>query len=317
MILITGGGGFLGLNIARCLADRGHELLLVQRRPVPPQRILAPYWDKQIRQASGNVLDNSFLLSVIREYQVESIVHGAFDTSGIATPETLKSELPRVLRVELEGSLNVLEAARSAGLRRVTFISSLDCYRGWPQECPVWQEDACLPPLSGSPIGSTKRAVEQMGFIFMNTYKLSFASLRVGRVYGPAASHRGPMREMIESAAAGRPVEFCGAQAATRSHTVYAKDVGAAAALVHLAASLSHCIYNVSDGTNPTLVEIARVVRELVPDSRITLGPAQPAPSPQHDGVDVSRMKAEFGFACRSLKAGIGDYLTWLREGAY
>jgi nucleoside-diphosphate-sugar epimerase len=316
MILITGGGGFLGLNIARSLVNKGQRVLLVQRHAIRPHPILEPYWDKQVKQAAGNVLDWPFLFGLIKEYSVESIIHGAFDTGTVTKPESMKAGLHQLVQVELEGSRNLLEIARNAGLRRMTFISSVDCYRGWPHECEVWHEDAYLPPVSFSPIANCKRAVEQLGFLYSKTYGLSFVALRVGRVYGPAASHPDPIRIMIESAAAGKPADLSNVSGSTRGHTVYAKDVGEAFSLIHLAKSLKYYLYNVSDGTHPTMMEVAQVVRELIPDTKITLGPAGQE-KPMHNGVDVKRMKEEFGFAFRDLKAGIKDYIAWLRGGHY
>ena len=82
MILITGGGGFFGLNTARSLVDRGQELLLLQRRPAQPPAFLAPYWGKQVKQATGSIVDLPFLFGVMKSYPIDSIIHAAFDTSA-------------------------------------------------------------------------------------------------------------------------------------------------------------------------------------------------------------------------------------------
>jgi UDP-glucose 4-epimerase len=316
MILITGGGGFLGLNIARHLVEKGHEVLLVQRHTIQPHPILTPYWDRRVKQAAGNVLDWPFIFGLVKQYSVESIIHGAFDTGTVTKPETMKTGLHQLVQVELEGSKNILEIARNAGLRRVTFISSVDCYRGWPHECEVWHEDAYLPPVSFSPIGNCKRATEQIGFLYSKTYGLSFVALRVGRVYGPAASHPDPIRVMVESTVADKPADLSKVPGSTRGHTVYAKDVGEATSLIHLAKSLQHYIYNISDGTHPTMLEVAQVIRDLIPNAKITLGPPGQE-MPLHSGVDVKRMKEEFGFVFCDLKAGIKDYIAWLKSGNY
>ena len=313
MIMITGGGGFLGLNIAQSLAKKGRKVLLVQRRAVARHPLLSAYWDRQVKQAAGNVLDWPFLFSLVKQYPIDSIVHGAFDTAGIANPDLMKSGLPRLVQVDLEGSRNLLELTRIAGLRRLTFISSVDCYRGWPAECESWCEDAYLPPVSFSPIGNCKRAVEQLGFLYSKIYGLSFVALRVGRVYGPGASSRQPIRTMIEDSAAGRPVDLSGIPASTRAHPVYAEDVGEAAGLIHMAGAPRHYIYNISDGTNPTMLEIARTVCDLVPGADITLGPGSEE-KPCHAGVDVRRIGEEFGFEFRNLRTGITDYIAWLNR---
>jgi nucleoside-diphosphate-sugar epimerase len=121
---------------------------------------------------------------------------------------------------------------------------------------------------------------------------------------------------MVESAAAGKPADLSNVSGSTRGHTVYAKDVGEATSLIHLAKSLQHYIYNVSDGTHPTMLEVAQVIRELIPNAKITLGPPGQE-KPLHSGVDVKRMKEEFGFVFRDLKSGIEDYIAWLKGGHY
>jgi nucleoside-diphosphate-sugar epimerase len=311
MIMITGGGGFLGLNIARSLAQREQDVLLVQRREVPRHPLLAPYWERHIHQAAGDVRDWPFLLGLTRRYPIESAVHGAFDTATIVNPERMKSGMAQLVQVEMEGSTNILELARLTNLRRLTFISSVDCYRGRPHECENWHEDSYLPPLAFSPIGNCKRAVEQLGFLYSGTYGLSFVSLRVGRVYGPGASSPQPLRQMIEDSASGKPVDLSGTSSGTRTHTVYAEDVGEATCRVHLAQSLQHYIYNIADGTNPTMLEIARTVRELIPGARIALGPAREEKT-VHTGVNVKRIREEFGFVFRDLRTGLSDYIAWL-----
>jgi nucleoside-diphosphate-sugar epimerase len=313
MIMITGGGGFLGLNITRSLAKRGQDVLLVQRHTASRHSLLAPYWEKQISQAAGDVRDWPFLSSLTQRYPIDSVIHGAFDAAAIVNPERVQSGMAQLIQIEMEGSRNILEISRLAGFRRITFLSSVDCYRGLPHECETWHEDSYLPPVAFSPIGNCKRAVEQLGFLYSRTYGLSFVSLRVGRVYGPGASSEQPIRQMIEDSAGGKSVDLSSTPASTRAHTVYAEDVGEATCRIHMAQSLQHYIYNISDGTHPTLFEIARTVRELIPGAQITLGPSGEDKS-GHTGVDVKRIRQEFGFVFRDLKTGISDYIGWLRD---
>jgi nucleoside-diphosphate-sugar epimerase len=315
MIMITGGGGFLGLNIARSFVRKGESVLLVQRHAVPPHPLLEPYWEKQVKQAAGNVLDWPFLIGLVKQYSIESIVHGAFDTAAVTEQQNLKSGLQQLVLVELEGSRNLLEITRIAGLRRLSFISSVDCYRGWPDECESWHEDAYLPPVSFSPIGNCKRSVEQLGFLYAKICDISFVSLRVGRVYGPGASTRHPIRTMVESAVKGTRADLPMIPCSTRMHPVYAEDVGEATRLIHESKSLRHYIYNVSDGNNPSMLKVAETIRDLVPNSEIVLGSPGAEGAP-YRGVDVHRIKEEFGFEFRNLRTGLEEYIRWTRLNA-
>jgi nucleoside-diphosphate-sugar epimerase len=169
-----------------------------------------------------------------------------------------------------------------------------------------------LPPISFSPIGNCKRAVEQLGFLYAKVSGISFVSLRVGRVYGPGASARHPIRTMVESAVKGVKADLSMLPQSTRMHPVYAGDVGEATRLIHDCRSLHHYIYNISDGSNPAMLEIAETVRDLIPNSEMILGPAT-AESAPYSEVDVQRMKQEFGFEFRSLRAGLEEYIRWVR----
>jgi UDP-glucose 4-epimerase len=321
MILITGGGGFIGVNAARCLVEKGEEVMLLQRRSrgVPP--LLEPYWGKQVREASGSILELPFLFGLLKAFPIDSIVHAAFDSTGVdaraggMSPSSERT-LYDVVQIGVNGTINMLELGRLFGLRRITFISSVDTYRGWPEDCPAWREGAPLPPVSFSPIGNNKKAGEQLCFLYAKAYGLSVISLRVGRVYGPEATHKEPIRIMVENAVAGKETNLPGVPSDSRGHTVYARDAGLGICLAHLASSPAHHIYNIADGRNPTMAEIAKVVRDVVPGAIIGLG--QPTGTkPNHEGVDVSRIRDEWAFAPRGVREGIAAYVSWLRSGRY
>ncbi|MGD0658337.1 MAG: NAD(P)-dependent oxidoreductase [Syntrophorhabdales bacterium] len=321
MILVTGGGGFVGVNAARCLADKGEEVMLLQRRSrgVPP--LLEQYWGKQVREATGSILELPFLFGLMKEFPIDGIVHAAFDSAGIdargggMSPSSGRT-LYDVVQIGINGTINMLELGRLFALRRIIFISSVDTYRGWPQDSPVWREDAPLPPVSFSPIGNNKKAGEQVCFLYAKAYGLSVVSLRVGRVYGPGATHNEPIRIMVENAVAGSQTDLSNVPSDSRGHTVYARDAGLAICHAVLAASPKEHIYNVADGRNPTMAEVAEIVRDMVPGARITLG-APTGVKPSHTGVDVSRIGEEWGLAPRSVREGIAAYVEWLRKGRY
>jgi nucleoside-diphosphate-sugar epimerase len=189
-------------------------------------------------------------------------------------------------------------------------------YRGFPKDCEEWREDAFLPPVSFSPVCNTKKAGEQICFLYAKAYGLSIASLRVGHVYGPEATHvHDPIKTMTENAASGKPSDLSHVPADTRAHTVYAKDVGEITCLVHLAQTLKHSIYNISDGGDPGMKEVSRVIEEIIPAAEIRLGPE--TGQSIYSGVTMDRFKEEFGYAPRLLREGIAAYIDWLKKEIY
>lgn len=317
MILIAGGSGFFGINVARCLADRGQEVLLIQRHPIQPPPLLAPYWDKQVKQALGSILDLSFVMGLVKTYSTDSIIHAAFGTAGVRLdPYASAGEaLHQMLEVQIVGIMNCLEAARLMDLRRVTLISSVDLYRGCPKQCDVFHEDAYLPPVSFSWVGNCKRAADQIGFLYARTYGVSYASLRVGANFGPACGFN-PASRMVQDAIDGKPCNLPMIAANRRTHLVYSKDTAEATCVVHLAKSLKHYIYNVAAGINPTMQEIADTVKEVIPGAEINLGP--PTKEVMEDRPQtMDRIKDDLGFVPKTLKQGIEHYINFLKTGTY
>ena len=311
MIMIAGGSGFFGVNVARCLAARGHEVLLAQRHPIPPPVLLENYCQRQVRQAAGDIVDLPFLLGLVKKFSVDSIIHAAHATAG------LHHEFPlyQTVRVQIQGLMNCLEAARLMDLRRVTFISSVDLYRGLPAQCDVWHEDAYLPPLSFSDVGNKKRAAEQISLLYAKAYGLSVASVRVGHNYGPACDWQ-EENQMIANALAGVTGEYPGIPANRRRHTVYAKDSAEGTCLIHLAESLKHYIYNLSDGGHPTMEEVREAVREVVPGAEIRLAPPGKEKT-EYRPVSMQRMKEEFGFVPLDVRLGVKACVDFMKEGKY
>jgi UDP-glucose 4-epimerase len=311
MIMIAGGSGFFGVNVARCLAERGHEVLLVQRHPIRPPALIESYWQKQVRQAAGDIVDLPFLLGLVKMFPVSSIIHAAHATAG------LHNEFPlyQTVRVQIIGMMNCLEAARLMDLRRVTFISSVDLYRGLPAQCEVWHEDAYLPPLSFSDVGNKKRAAEQIGLLYAKTYGMSVASVRVGHNYGPACDWQ-EENQMITNALAGVAAEYPAIPANRRRHTVYAKDSAEGTCFIHLAGSLKHYIYNLSDGGHPTMEEVREAILEFVPGAEIRLAPPG-LEKTEYRPISMERMKGEFGFVPLDVRQGVRAYVDFVKEGKY
>jgi UDP-glucose 4-epimerase len=315
MIAIAGGSGFFGLTTARFLAEKGKEVLLIQRRSIEPPSFLAQYWNKEVKEATGDILDLSFLIAMVKKYKVESFFQAAHVTRGaMFNPRKPGEALHQLLQVQIVGLMNCLEASRLMDLRRVTFTSSVDLYRGQPHDCEVWHEDTPLPPLSFSEIGNAKRSMEQISFLYNANFGLSVASLRIGAVYGPVGNPMG-VNVMVENALAGKKTEIPLLMANRRTHPVYTKDCAEASSLIHLADSPDHLIYNVADGTHPTMQEMADTVKEVIPEADITLGPAGEEVDFRPQSVD--RLKEEFGFVPKTLKEGVTDYVAYLKEGKY
>jgi len=176
-ILITGGGGFIGCHLARDLVDRGQEVVLMDIHLGELPSFLAPYLDQQVKRVQGDMRDLAFLYRVIKECKVDSMIHAAslHETTGA---------LYTALQVNLDGTIEVLEAARIFGLRRVSFISSVMVYVLNKSE-ETLQEDLNLPWASLGYISGTKKAGEQVCQLYAKEYGMSIPIVRPSDVWGP------------------------------------------------------------------------------------------------------------------------------------
>jgi nucleoside-diphosphate-sugar epimerase len=314
MILITGGGGFYGRNIARYLIDKGKEVLLLQRSPIEVPSFLAPYWEKQVRGVRGDVQSLPFLMGLVKDYHVKSIIHLAGVSRGAKLP------VHEIIQVNVLGTINVLETARIFGLRRVTFASSNTVYRGKkePPKGP-YHEDLDLPVISGRGgfIPYTKRAAEQMCMLYAQECGLSVCMVRGGNGYGPASHRANPPDIMVPDALQGKPVDFSQTPENSTLAPVYAKDLAKGYGLLHLAESLPHSIYNISSGNEHTFSEVVRMIKDLIPGAEIRLGPTSTKVSPYRPSIE--RAKNDVGYVpdYPDFKQGVKAYIEYLKYGKY
>jgi nucleoside-diphosphate-sugar epimerase len=115
VILITGGLGFLGCNLAKLLCDGGEKVLLTSNRNANVPLLIAPFLGKCLRVAPLDITSLDSVSRAIQEFRVTSIVHAAVRS------EKGDTTLYQAMDVNVTGTINVLEAARRADIRRLLF----------------------------------------------------------------------------------------------------------------------------------------------------------------------------------------------------
>lgn len=318
MVLVTGGGGVLGLNLARDLAERGEQVLLLswihEGRKTEVPSFLVQYWGKEVTEVMGDVLEWPSILDVMAKHPVDSIVHAAGTWPG----RPGETSLYHVASVDVTGTLNILEAARIFNVRRITFISSLGVYIGLPNNTKV-HEDINLPAMVPDVISSTKKAAEQLCNLYSTTYNMDIPVIRVARIYGPAA-HWGinPLEKIVVNTLQGIPADCLETYERSYVCPIYTKDCARGIITIHLADKLKYNVYNLSDGNCVAYREVAEMVREVIPGADIRLATTEQGDVSFPFQLDISRIKDE-GWTPRygDLKAGIRAYADYLMHGIY
>ena len=253
--LVTGGAGFIGSNLARELLERGDDV-----------RILDNFSTGNRANLSG--LDVEIVEGELRSYER---VHNAVRGRDVVYHLGALGSVPRSVQdpltssaVNVEGTLNVLLAARDEGVRRVVFASSSSVY-GAKRDLPV-DESLAADPIS--PYGVAKLAAERYCVSFSRVYE-SFESvvLRYFNVFGPRQSPFSQYAAMvplfITAIAAGEPVTVFGDGEQSRDFTYIANVVDATVRAAD-AEGASGRIFNVAAGAPASVNTVAETIGEIL-----------------------------------------------------
>ncbi|WP_431281265.1 NAD-dependent epimerase/dehydratase family protein [Humitalea sp. 24SJ18S-53] len=209
-VLITGGAGFVGLNVTEALLARGDSVVIYGREPLPvPAAAAFAALPGQLTVILGDVLDDTALRAAFAAQPIDTVLPFAAITAGPAR-EAENPEL--VLDVNLKGLVATLKAARDAGgVRRVVLPSSSAVYGESAYAYPVLTE-AETPCVPISLYGVTKYAVERMGMRLSGLWGLDAIAARIGATFGPWERDTGlrdtlsPHLAIAQAALAGRAI---------------------------------------------------------------------------------------------------------------
>ena len=254
-VLVTGGAGFIGSNLARGLLERGDEV-----------RVLDNFSTGNRANLDG--LDVEIVEGELRSYErvhnavrgVDLVYHlGALGSVPRSVQDPLTSSA-----VNVEGTLNVLLAARDEGIRRVVFSSSASVY-GSSRQMPTTEES---PPDPVSPYGVAKLAAERYCVSFSRVYE-SFEAvvLRYFNVFGPRQSpfsqYAAAVPLFITKIAAGQPIDVYGDGEQSRDFT-YVGNVVDATIRAGDAEGANGEIFNVAAGSPASVNTVAETIGTIV-----------------------------------------------------
>lgn len=252
-VLITGGAGFIGSHLAEQLRSAGDEPVALDNLSSGRRENLPP--DAKLIEA--DVLDEE-LFRIVADGRFDAVVHLAGQTmvnASLADPIF-------DARQNILGTLQVLEAARQGGVRRIVFASTAASYGDVPEsELPIL-ETRSLAPLSF--YGLSKVAAERYLAMYRATFGLDYVVLRFANVYGERQGEGGEggvISIFARAIAAGEDIAVFGDGGQTRDF-VYAGDIAAGIRAALLTAS-PNTAYNLSTATQTSLREIINILSHV------------------------------------------------------
>jgi UDP-glucose 4-epimerase len=310
MILVTGGMGFIGLHVVRSLLDEGEDVVVTWNRSWRVPEFWQDDLGKRVIAERVDVANSHEVTAVAMKHRVDGIVH-------LVAPPLAASSPPADYAVNMQGLINVIEAARIAGVRRLTYVSSSTVYQGL-EEGP-YREDSLLPLESRNATEAYKKAGEVLLLHYADRVGLSTVTVRPRQVYGPMYYSMSNLPSRLCHAAVNGSLPDYGPAGAPYAGDsgdfTSVKDCAQVVTLVHQAESPRHRVYNAGGGRAFEMQELADAVLKAVPDARIELrAGASAAGSPRDNYLDLTRVKDEFGWTPRfPVEVGIPDYIDWLR----
>lgn len=249
-VMVTGGTGFVGLNLVEALLSRGEHVVVVALDAMPAIAAAAfAGLPGRLTVERADVTDGEALGVLMRRHAVDRLFPFAAITSG---PDREREAPERVVEVNLLGFMKQLRAARDAGVRRVIAPSSAAVY-GESFYHHARLDETSTPPIPTGIYGVTKYAVERSGLRLAGLWGIDLVVARIGAVFGPWERDTG-LRDMIGPHwhLARRATDGTEAvlPATIPAYTwVYSRDV--ASGLLHLLdmADPPHRVFNICSGT--------------------------------------------------------------------
>ncbi|MGM4967268.1 NAD-dependent epimerase/dehydratase family protein [Tardiphaga sp. 1201_B9_N1_1] len=315
-ILVFGGTGFVGLNIAEALLKRGHVVTLFDRSGLPPaaQLAFADYGDR-LSVIIGDVLDRTLIDSVITT-GFDAIVLGAAIT---ASTERDAADPEGILQVNLMAQTPILAAAHRHGVKRVINLSSAGAYGTSAFKYPLLDEELPCDPISLYAI--TKFASEKVASRLAALWQTDFISVRLSAVFGPwerATGVRDTLSPLMQIFTAHAKQSAAILVRSGVRDWIYAPDVADAMTLLIEAPKTQHRLYNISTATPWSALEWGQQLAESHPGFVCRLASTGETPTIDlHSDSDraplsVARLEQEFGwrakFGCADSAADLIDW---------
>ena len=307
--LVTGGAGFIGSNIVDELVRRGHSVVVLDNLSTGKESNLAGVRSK-IELNTGSVTDLAAVQAACRG--AEYVIHLAARTS---VPRSVEDPLG-TNHTNIDGTLNVLVAARDAKVRRFVFAASSSAYG----ETPTLPKVETMQPDPISPYGVTKYVGELYAQVFGRVYGLETASLRYFNVFGPrqdpTSQYSGVLSRFMLAVIEGKPPVIYGDGEQSRDFT-FVENIVDESLRACEAGGASGKVFNGGTGVRVTLNEVLRQLEKIT--GKKIPAKYEPARSGDilHSQADISLARKILGYEPRVLfEEGLKRTWDW-NQAAY
>jgi UDP-glucose 4-epimerase len=297
-VLVTGGAGFIGSHVVDRLAAAGYRPRILDQHP-------SPWHDpRRVETVIGDIRRLEDVERAMKGCSAVCHLAAAADVGEVHAHPAWATELNST------GTINVLEAARQAGVERVVYASTVWVYSD--VEADVVDEDALLArPAHLYTAG--KLAGELYCHSYAELYGLSFTIVRFGIPYGPRARPAAVIPSFVDRALRGEPLTIAGTGEQERSF-VYVEDLAEGVVRAVATPAAAGRTYNLAGRETTTIRGLAEIVRDEVADTSIVHTEGR-AGDLRGAAILSDRAERELGWRAQTpLREGVRRYAAWLGE---
>jgi nucleoside-diphosphate-sugar epimerase len=306
--LVTGGAGFLGSNLVEALIAAGDKVVVYDDFSRGLKRNIQDHKAADCKIVEDDVRDEKALKRAAKgcDYILHLAAVPGVERS-VKTPE-------KTLEVAMTGTLNVLQAARDAKVKRVVFASSCAVYG----ESPVLPKEETMLPSPFSPYGAGNLAAEELCRVFYTTYRLETVCLRLFNAYGPRENPEDPdsgvVARFVGSLLKGETPVIFGDGKQSRDF-VFVGDVVDAFRLACTAPKAEGEVFNIASGSRLSISGLLSVFNQLLDIEVLPkYEDARPA-DVRHSLAEVTKAQEVLGFRPRiGIHEGLVKTLVWYRR---
>ena len=311
--LVTGGAGFIGSHVCEQLLQTGHSVWAFDD--------LNTFYDPRLKRANiraiqslakpfefvhGNITDRMSLDDLFGEVKFDQVIHLAA-RAGVR-PSLAEPALYQ--RVNVEGTVNILEAARKTGVKKITIASSSSVY-GVNAKVPFSESDPIFSAIS--PYAASKLACEALGHVYHHIYGLDVVMLRFFTVYGPRQRPDLAIHKFANLIHARKPIPVFGDGSTARDYTYITDIVDGVIACTQKQFGFE--IFNLGESQTVELHELISLIEaSLGKKAVLDRQPPQPGDVPI-TFADISKARAKLGYNPQvKIAAGIPRFVDWFRQ---
>jgi len=321
-VLVTGGSGFVGINVIEEYLKRGETVVNYDCLPILKEAaesfdaLPGTYcWEE------GDVLDGKRVRSVLEEHEIDTIIHTAVITPN---EEREKAHMRHILEINCCGTVELLQAAVACGIRRFVYVSSIALYGDTAHTAErLFENMTDLTPRSLYEI--SKFTSERLALRYKELHGLDLSAVRLGDVFGPwerPTGVRDTMSAPYQTLKMAREGKTAVLPRANRTSWVYSRDVAQAICAVAGRSGLAQDVFNISSSSVWSIEEWCRELKKRHPGFDFEINPARSNvkyhAETDNAVMDVTRLKEIAGYQpCFGLAESLEDYEAWADTYGY